>query len=460
MKKEPNKIAKELVELFGGKENIVSVMHCATRLRVEVADNDLVNVEGIKQVDGVAGYFFQNNQHQVILGTGLVNKVCAEFEIIIGKSSSEQTQSTTNEKKDFKYFTKMISDIFIPIIPVLLATGILMGLRSLLVNGFGIELQANFDQIFSVLTDTAYTFIPVLVCWSTVKKFGGSPILGIVLGLMLVSPILPNKWDVVNGVVEPLRVSLGGFGIDVTGYQSSVLPALFLGFIAASLEKKLHKVIPDIVDMLFVPFLTLLISLLLGLFIVGPILSLVETGLTNVVLKALELPFGIGGIVYGGGIQLLCVVGMHHTITPIIVSMYTQTGVDFINPLGTAAIAGQLGAGIAMVMLQKSKVQRAKMVPALIPALFGISEPVMYGINFPTIKPFLMGCVGGAVGGGFASMIHLSAKGTGASMIPGALLYLDGGLLSYLLVMVLSIGTAYVLTYILMRNNPTNDEVF
>src|SRR5699024_10468099 len=162
-----------------------------------------------------------------------------------------------DESSYFQKLTRMISDIFIPIIPVLLATGILMGLRGLLINGFNMELPNNIDKVFSVLTDTAYTFIPVLVCWSSVKKFKGSPILGIVLGLMLVSPILPDKWAVVNGAVQPLKFSIGQFDLNVTGYQSSVLPALFLGLFAAKLEKKLHEIIPDIVDMLLVPFLTL-----------------------------------------------------------------------------------------------------------------------------------------------------------------------------------------------------------
>ncbi len=452
MKKDPKKTASQLLPLFGGKENISSVTHCATRLRIEVKDGSLVDDKAVLDVDGVAGYFLKSGQHQVILGTGFVNKVCAEFQALcgVGETSSEPQ---ADEPFGFQQLTKMISDIFIPIIPVLLATGILMGLRGLLVNGFAMELPANVDQIFSVLTDTAYTFIPVLVCWSAVKKFGGSPIIGIVLGLMLVSPILPNKWEVVNDVVEPIQFALAGFNLDVMGYQSSVLPPLFLGFFAAKLEIKLHQIIPDILDLLLVPFLTLLTSLLFGLFIVGPILSLVESGLTQVVLKALELPFGIGGIVYGGGIQLLCAVGMHHTITPIIVSLYTQTGVDYINPLGTAAIAGQLGAGLAMVMLKKDHVQRAKMIPALIPALFGISEPVMYGLNFPKIKPFLMGCVGGAAGGAFAGIIHLAAKGTGAAMLPGVLLYLDGGLFPYLLVLVISIAVAYLGTYAIMRSD-------
>ncbi|WP_288326851.1 PTS transporter subunit EIIC, partial [uncultured Clostridium sp.] len=189
----------------------------------------------------------------------------------------------------------------------------------------------------------------------------------------------------------------------------------------------------------------------LGLLLVGPVLSFVEKSLTNSILWMLTLPFGIGGIVYGGAIQLLCSVGMHHTVTPIIVSIFTETGLDYINPMGTAAIAGQLGAGLAIVMLQKDKQKRANMIPALIPALFGISEPVMYGITFPRIKPFLIGCIGGAAGGGFAAIIGLAAQGTGASMIPGALLYLNGGLIKYLLVMVISIGVAYIGTYITMK---------
>ena len=454
MKKDAKKTASELLTLFEGKDNIASVTHCATRLRIELKDDRVIDDKAVTQVDDVVGYFAKSGQHQVILGTGYVNKVYEEFAQMCAGKTEENQVDGPKEPLNFQQVTKMISDIFIPIIPVLLATGILMGLRGLLINGFGLQIPENIDQIFSVLTDTAYTFIPVLVCWSAVKKFGGSPIIGIVLGLMLVSPILPNKWDVVNGLVDPIQFGLGSLDLTITGYQSSVLPPLFLGFFAARLEVKLHQVIPVILDLLIVPFLTLLTSLLLGLFIVGPLLSLVESGLTNLVLAALQLPYGIGGIVYGGGIQLLCAVGMHHTITPIIVSLYTQTGVDYINPLGSAAIAGQLGAGLAMVMLQKNRVQRGKMIPALIPALFGISEPVMYGLNFPKIKPFLMGCVGGAAGGAFAGVIQLAAKGTGASMLPGMLLYLDGGLFPYLMVLAISVGVAYVGTYLLMRKEP------
>lgn len=452
MKKDPISVAQKVLEAFGGKENILNVTHCATRLRVTLKSAEKVNAEMIKEIPGVAGYFEKSGQHQVILGTGFVNKVCDQVQKMCG---TVEEVATEKEKISFQGITKMISDIFIPIIPVLLATGILMGLRSLLINGFGLAFSPEFDSIYTILTDTAYTFIPVLVAWSACKKFGGSPILGIVLGLMLVSPTLPNKWDVVNGTAEALRLSFGGIVLNITGYQSSVIPALFMGLFAAKLEKKLHQIIPDIVDLLLVPFLTLLISLLVGLLAIGPVLAGVEKALTDLILVMLRLPFGIGGIAYGGLIQILCSVGMHHTVTPIIVSIFTETGVDYINPMGSAAIAGQLGAGLAIVMMQKNKQKRANMIPALVPALFGISEPVMYGLTFPRIKPFFMGCLGGAVGGGFAAITGLCAKGTGASMFPGMLLYLQGGMFLYIIVLALSIGVGFAGTWLMMkdRNN-------
>lgn len=180
-------------------------------------------------------------------------------------------------------------------------------------------------------------------------------------------------------------------------------------------------------------------------------LSAVEKGMTDLILMLLKLPFGIGGIAYGGLIQILCSVGMHHTVTSIIVSIFTETGVDYINPMGAAAIAGQLGAGLAVVMMQKNRQARANMIPALIPALFGISEPVMYGLTFPRIKPFFMGCLGGAVGGGFAAVVGLCAKGTGVSMLPGMLLYLQGGMLQYLIVLALAVGVGFAGTWAVSR---------
>ena len=455
MAKDPVVVAKSIIDGMGGAQNIKNVTHCATRLRVTVADDEKVDGKKLEAIRGVAGYFAHSGQHQVILGTGFVNKVCDEVQRItgLGEVAVQASVLEPGEKISVKAMTKIISNVFLPIIPILLATGILMGVRSLLVNGFGMDLSGTWDTIFTVFTDTAYTFIPVLVAWSACRTFGGSPAIGLVLGLMLVSPSLPGKWDVVNGVVDALTAQLGPITVAIYGYQSSVIPALFMGFFAAKLEKTLHRVVPDILDLLLVPFLTLAVSLLLGLLVVGPILSVVEKALTDAIMALLTLPFGIGGIAYGGLIQILCSVGMHHSVTPLIAVLYTQNGVDYINPMGSAAIAGQLGAGIAIVLMQRDRARRADMIPALIPALFGISEPVMYGLTFPRIKPFFAGCVGGAVGGGFAALVGLAAQGTGASMFPGALLYLHGGMIEYIIVLALAIGVGFAGTWIVSRKD-------
>lgn len=274
MKKEPKVSAKQVLEALGGKDNIITVSHCATRLRLTIKDENLINKKAVEDAEGVAGYFVKSGQHQVIFGTGYVVKVCTEFKKLCQMDNDNiaptQELNKSNVKTNkFQDITRTISDVFIPIIPVLLATGILMGLQGLITT-LGYNMSAEFNSIFSVLTGTAYTFIPVL---------------GIVLGLMLVSPILPDKWAVVNGAAEALKINIIGIDFSITGYQSSVIPALFLGWFCAFIENKLRKIVPDLFDMLLVPFLTLLISLLAGLFIVGPILLTVEQTLTSIILS-------------------------------------------------------------------------------------------------------------------------------------------------------------------------------
>ncbi|MBO8433940.1 MAG: PTS transporter subunit EIIC, partial [Tyzzerella sp.] len=268
MKKEPKVSAKQVLEGLGGKDNIETVSHCATRLRLTVKDESIIDKKAVEDAEGASGYFVKSGQHQVIFGTGYVGKVCTEFKKLCGIDddvtiSTKETSKNNKNTNKFQDITRTISDVFIPIIPVLLATGILMGLQGLITT-LGYNMSAEFNSIFSVLTGTAYTFIPVLVTWSACKKFGGSPVFGIVLGLMLVSPSLPDKWDVVNGVAEALKINIAGIDFNITGYQSSVIPALFLGWFCAFIENKLRKIVPDILEMLIVPFVTLLTSLLLG----------------------------------------------------------------------------------------------------------------------------------------------------------------------------------------------------
>ncbi|MGI3066447.1 PTS transporter subunit EIIC [Vibrio diabolicus] len=446
MARDANVVAKNVMTLLGGQENITQLNHCATRLRVVVKDDNSVDVEGLSATEGVHGYFFQNGQHQVILGTGFVGKV---FEVLQGDNLIEQhsrSEETKEKVSTFQTVTRTFSDIFVAIIPALVATGLLMGLRGLLVNGFGIELSPQLNTLSQVLTDTAFIFIPVLVTWSAMRVFGGNPVLGIVLGLMLVAPQLANKWDVAFGNAEALIIPFMGFDISVTGLQSSILPAVFMGWFAAMIERTSRKYIPEVLDLILTPFITLLISLIVGLVFVGPTLLGIEKLITEAVLYFLQIPYGIGGLIYGGAIQFMAVTGMHHTIVPITIAMVTDTGFDFINPLGTAAIAGQFGAAMAVMTMQTNKVKRSGMFGAALPALFGITEPAMFAITLPRVKPFLYGCVGGAMGGCIGAIAGIGSAGTGATMLPGILLYLGGGLSMYIVVMLVGAITAFTLT--------------
>nr|WP_253895373.1 PTS transporter subunit EIIC [Vibrio sp. THAF190c] len=437
--------------LLGGEGNIAQLNHCATRLRVVAKEDEKVDAEGLSATEGVHGYFFQNGQHQVILGTGFVGKV---FAIMKGNDAIEEAPQA-EEKKDkvstFQTVTRTFSDIFVAIIPALVATGLLMGLRGLLVNGFGIELSPQLNTLSQVLTDTAFIFIPVLVTWSAMRVFGGNPVLGIVLGLMLVAPQLASKWDVAFGNAEAMMIPFMGFEIAVTGLQSSILPAVFMGWFAALVERTSRKYIPEVLDLILTPFITLLVSLIAGLVFVGPILLGIEKLITEAVLYFLQIPYGIGGLIYGGAIQFMAVTGMHHTIVPITIAMVTDTGFDYINPLGTAAIAGQFGAAMAVMSMQTDKVKRTGMFGAALPALFGITEPAMFAITLPRVKPFLYGCIGGALGGCLGAIAGIGSAGTGATMLPGVLLYLGGGLGMYVLVMLVGAASAFALTKLLYK---------
>ncbi|QFT09251.1 PTS transporter subunit EIIC [Vibrio sp. THAF190c] len=451
MARDAKVVANRVMALLGGEGNIAQLNHCATRLRVVAKEDEKVDAEGLSATEGVHGYFFQNGQHQVILGTGFVGKV---FAIMKGNDAIEEAPQA-EEKKDkvstFQTVTRTFSDIFVAIIPALVATGLLMGLRGLLVNGFGIELSPQLNTLSQVLTDTAFIFIPVLVTWSAMRVFGGNPVLGIVLGLMLVAPQLASKWDVAFGNAEAMMIPFMGFEIAVTGLQSSILPAVFMGWFAALVERTSRKYIPEVLDLILTPFITLLVSLIAGLVFVGPILLGIEKLITEAVLYFLQIPYGIGGLIYGGAIQFMAVTGMHHTIVPITIAMVTDTGFDYINPLGTAAIAGQFGAAMAVMSMQTDKVKRTGMFGAALPALFGITEPAMFAITLPRVKPFLYGCIGGALGGCLGAIAGIGSAGTGATMLPGVLLYLGGGLGMYVLVMLVGAASAFALTKLLYK---------
>lgn len=343
-------VAQKILENIGGLDNIRSVEHCATRLRLILNDKSKIDEKAIENIDGVKGQFFAAAQYQIILGTGFVNKV---YDVIIkqtGHLASNNKAEAYAQMSLSQKISRTLGDIFVPIIPVLVATGLFMGLRGS-ATSLGIEFGDNFLLMSQILTDTAFAFLPALVTWSAMKKFGGTPVIGIVLGLMLVAPQLPNAYAIAAGTASPLYLDLFGINIPIVGYQGSVLPALILGIFASKLQLFLKKVIPDVVDLIITPFLTLFISMLLGLLVIGPIMHALEIFIFNVVKTFLELPYGIGGFFVGGLHQLIVVSGVHHVFNALEIELLSSTGKDMFNAIITGAIVAQGGAAIAVALL-------------------------------------------------------------------------------------------------------------
>lgn len=454
-------IAQALLPLVGGKENIVSVMHCATRLRIVITDKEKIQVKEVENLDKVKGSFFNAGQYQIIFGTGLVNRV---YEAVMNELGL-QPEAAIDDKpakpvtgNRFQRAIRMFSDVFVPIIPVLVATGLFMGLRGLLTQEavlgvFGMTPDDIPQQLLlftQILTDTAFAFLPALVCWSTFKNFGGSPVIGIVLGLMLVSNSLPSAYDVGSGAAEPL--TFFGF-IPVAGYQGSVLPAFATGVLAAKFEKFLRKHVPDSIDLIVTPFLTLLAGILLAMFALGPILHTVENGVLFVVEGLLTLPMGIGGLIYGSFGQLLGIFGIHHILNFLEISMLAQDGWNYLNPIGTCGNVAQAGAVLAVAIKAASAKTKQIAYPSCLSALLGITEPAVFGVNLRFVKPFVMSMIGGGVGGFLASLFGLRATGMSITGIPGTLRYLNEQLPLYILVNVVAFAVAFVLTWLFGFNH-------
>ena len=443
------RVAKLIEKYVGGMDNVRNAEHCATRLRLIINDKSKIDEKAIENIDGVKGQFFAAAQYQIILGTGFVDKVFAEFVKGTNFSGVSNKEEAYAQMTPLQKISRTLGDVFVPIIPVLVATGLFMGLRGA-AQSLGVQFSDNVLLLSQILTDTAFIFLPALVCWSTMKRFGGTPVIGLVLGLMLVGPQLPNAWAVAGGDVKPIPMEIFGMTIGIVGYQGSVLPALVLGIFAAKLQKALKTVVPDIIDLIVTPFVTLFVSMILGILIIGPIMHSLETTIFGAVSAFLQMPMGIGGFIVGGLQQVIVVFGVHHVFNALEVQLLATTGVDPFNAIITGAIVAQGGAAVAVAMKTQDPKKRALYISSAVPAFLGITEPAIFGINLRFMKPFLYALVGGACAGGVASFLHLAGTGMGITVLPGTLLYLDH-LLEYVLVNLIGFGVAFGLTFTLFK---------
>jgi len=440
-------IAKKVIEALGGRENVNSVAHCATRLRVMVKDEAKINKDAIENLEKVQGAFFNSGQYQIIFGTGTVNKMYDKV-VALGLPTSSKEDMKAEAAKQGNWFQRAIrtfGDVFVPIIPVIVATGLFMGVRGLL-TALGMTLPEDVTTYTQILTDTAFIILPGLVVWSTFRVFGGNPAVGIVLGMMLVSDSLPNAWAVASGG-EVTAMQFFGF-IPVVGLQGSVLPAFIIGVVGAKFEKMVRKVVPDVLDLLVTPFVTLLVMSILGLFVIGPVFHVVENYILIGTKAILGLPFGLGGLLIGGVHQLIVVSGVHHIFNLLEVQLLAADHATPFNAIITAAMTAQGAATVAVGVKTKNPKLKTLAFPAALSAFLGITEPAIFGVNLRYRKPFFLSLIAGAIGGGLASILGLAGTGNGITIIPGAMLYIGNGqLVQYILMVAVSFALGFALTY-------------
>lgn len=457
--KDYRKAAEDIIRIVG-KDNIVSATHCATRLRLIVKDKEAIDVKKLEKLPLVKGTSFNAGQFQIILGTGIVNKVYEEIENLGLKtlSKKEQDEAIKNQQKGVKRLMRILGDIFIPIIPVIAATGLFLGLKGCVFNDnvlglFGASTDMIPDYIVTlvnVLTETAFSFLPAIICWSAFKVFGGTPVIGMVLGLMLVSPILPNAYSVANP--DSGISAIMAFGkIPIVGCQGSVLTAIITALIGAKLEKKLRKIMPNALDLIMTPFVVMLVTFLIVILCVGPVMHVVELKLVSIVEALVHLPFGIGGFIIGATYPLLVITGLHHTYTMIETSLLANTG---FNPVITlCAMYGFANVGTCLAFFVKSKntTVRQTSIGAMLSQLFGISEPVLFGIQLRyNLKPLIIMLFTSGLGAASLSLLNIQSNSYGLAVIPSYLMYIYEGrqFLWYLIISICSVALCFVLTYL------------
>lgn len=455
------KIASEVIRLVGGKENIRSVAHCATRLRLQLRNNDLRDESALSDVEGVKGVFLTQSQFQIIFGAGTVNLVCDEVQKQLG-IQSEATENEAEEKKGnlLQRLVKMLSDIFVPIIPAIVAGGLLMGINNILTSNLihGQSIIALYPQWAGLVTAinlfaaAPFTFLPVLIGFSAAKKFGGNPYLGAAMGMIMVHPDLMSAYQI--GVGTPPVWDIFGLHISAIGYQGTVLPVLAVSWIIANIEKRLHKVTPSWLDNLTTPLISILVTSFLTFIVVGPVLreagNLLAAGITWVYNS---LGF-IGGALFGLVYAPITLTGMHHSFIAIetqLIADSVHTGGSFIFATASMNNVAQGAAVLAVLMMTKNEKIKSICSASGISALLGITEPAMFGVTLKLKYPFYAAIIGSAVGSAYLAGTKTLAQAMGAAGLPGFISMKPDHYLYFAIGLVLSMGVSFILTVVFWK---------
>lgn len=450
------KVAKEVIENIGGKENIVSAAHCATRLRLVIADNSKMNTEAVENVEGVKGVFEAAGQLQIIFGTGTVNKVYEQFiDIagITGGSKEEVKQAAAAKQNIFKRAVKTLGDIFVPIIPAIVASGLLMGLLEGFCNIWPEMANSSAYTIIHLFSNAAFVYLPILIAISAARAFGGNLFLGAVIGMIMIHSDLINAWSVsgMNAADIPTAsVWFGLYDIKLVGYQGHVIPVIIAVWLMSVIEKKLHKIVPEIIDLFVTPLVTVLVTGYVTLTIIGPIFSTVENWVLSGAETLITIPFGIGSAAAGALYAPTVVAGLHHMYNALEAGLLSKNGVNTWMPIATAANVAQGAAALAVALKTRNKKTKSMAFPASLSAFLGITEPAIFGVNVRYMTPFIAGCIGGAAGALVAGICGIGASAYGITGIFGFLITTHYTL-QYAIEMIVAAGIAFIISWILYK---------
>ena len=451
--------AQEILDAIGGAENVVSAAHCATRLRLVLADDSKVDQAKVDAAVGAKGNFKATGQLQVIYGTGTVDKVYDEFIALghITAATKEEAKEAASEKQNpFMRAIKLLGDIFVPIIPAIVASGLLLGIMSALsflnTNGYvTIDTESALYVIADLVSGTAFTFLQVLIGYSAAKAFGANPYLGAVMGAILINPSLQSAYTVAEEGVETTLSVFGLYEIDLIGYQGHVIPIVIACWILSILEKWLHKHVPDMFDLFVTPLVSVFLTATVTILAVGPVFVYLENAILYAIQWLLELPLGIGSAIVGCLYAPTVVTGLHQMYTAIDLGQLAQYGVTYWLPIASAANIAQGGACLAVALKTKNAQTKGLAMPSALSAFMGITEPAIFGVNLRFFKPFIAGCIGGGVGAWFCAMTSLSATGTGVTGIFGILLCLSQPV-EYVIMFALAAGVAFAISFVLYKD--------
>ena len=458
------RITKDILKSIGEKENLQGVAHCATRLRLVVSNIELIDIEKIEEVELVKGVFIVGGQLQIIFGAGLVNEIYNVFSDYTNMKdmSLQDVKKQLNQKQNiFQQAIKSLSDVFIEIMPAILAAAPLMGISGLL-NQQGIFGELAITEMFpqlvgvnkfiSIVSSAVFSILPLIVVYSATKRYGGRPILGLVVGAIMLSNSLSDAYQAAQGLVEPEVINLFGLNVELIGYQGGIIVALMMGIVVAKLDQFFEKKVPNSIKLLLSPILTVFLSALLLMTVIGPIGRLLASGLTNGLLWGTENLGILGYMIFGGVQQLIVITGLHHLFGAIEGQLLADTGRDFINPLASVAVMAQGGAVLGYLVLNWNKSKVKEMcIPAFTSTLFGISEPAIFGVTLRNKFPLVAGCIASALAGGYIFMTKLTAIGYGTTVLPGVALVdsANNGYFNYLIAHVIALVGGVCITIIL-----------